>query len=160
MLTFDIDFEYSTSISIQEMLKQLGDKVEMHTLDQTILVKIFPGLKESLVGQTIQSDCRMFALLLNCFYYQDNPQILTMGLSHKSTCDLILPQNGTLLCLSLSRELRDAERLRAALDDQQSQWICQVPSEYLPENPHQTTDPQFIGLTSHGIKTLSLAKWL
>ena len=150
MATFDIDFEYNTSVTIPEMIEQFTDKVKAVTTDDTIVIKLLPNIKDTLRNTTLLSDCRLFALLMNCLHY--DRKVFTMGLSHDSLCDILLPTDGSLLCLSLSKDLENVTSLRKALDDHQSQWICKLPNADSPD--------QYIGLTSQGIKTLSLTKWL
>ena len=156
MVTFDIDFDYNTSITIQEMLEQLGEEVTLHTENDTIIVKTLPTLKDSLKGKTLLSDCRLFAMLIHSFHY--NHQVFTMGLSTDSVCDILLPQDGSLICMSLHNKLHLADKLRLSLDDQQSQWICRLPQDSLPEAKRQ--ESHYIGLTSHGVKIMSITKWL
>ena len=161
MATFDIDFAYTTMHTLDELIDQLSKHSMIKKVDNTIIVRIDSELQGYLKNKTVYSDCRMTALLLNCFYY--NRILFTMMESVGSAADVLLPTDKSLLYLSISNTLNHHASLTGSLGDMQGQWICKIPSEYVIQsritNYVETTE-YYIGLTIEGMKILSLTDWL
>ena len=161
MAIFDIDFAFSTKHTIDEMVDQLSKHSTIYKIENSILVMLNDELKEYLKNKTVYSDCRMTALLLNCFYYKRNKLIMMANVD--SPADMLLPTDKSLLYLSLSNKLENHISLTQSLDSMQGQWICKVPDSYLVgidiRNRIDGVD-YYIGLTQEGIKILSVEDWL
>ena len=161
MAIFDIDFAFQNNFSIEDMVEQLAEYSEIHHIDNTILIVIKDELKEHLKNKTIYSDCRMTALLLNCFYYKRKS--FTMMKTPESLADILLPCDKSVLYLSISNKIDNYIDLARSLDNMQGQWITKIPNEFL-ENVHiknkcNTVD-YYIGLTEEGIKIMNVNEWL
>lgn len=162
---FNINFVYRETESIQEMVYQLSEGAVISEVDNTVIVRLQDNLREGLSGKTIYSDCRMMACLLNCWFY--TRPFFTMMLSTQSMADCLLPEDDTLLYLSLSKQDQLHRQLATELKGAQGQWICRLPESLREEvlgSSHlsMVSDeiPLYIGLNSEGLHVLSLDDWL
>ena len=136
-----LNFKY-TNDKMENIISSLPDFVETKNLEDFWSVTLDPN---KITNETINSDCRIAAMLLHKFWYNDDDPFIVPNTFNY--VEILIPNYCFYLTLDIPQEYRKYN-LQRVLQDNQGQWIVLNPNDNL-----------YYGLTSEGLLKLNENDW-